>query len=80
MTEATETAQYSVLCGRKALHYPDVSARALRAGRVMMIMIKNRQFWGCFASTVGIECKLSLRKRGNAENPRAIKRGQKKAG
>ena len=50
MTEATETAQYSVLCGRKALHYPDVSARALRAGRVMMIMMKNRQFWGCFAS------------------------------
>ena len=51
MTEATETAQYSVLCGQKALHYPDVSARALRAGRVMMIMMKNRPFWGCFAST-----------------------------
>ena len=51
MTEATETAQYSVLCGRKALHYPDVSARARRAGPVMMIMMKKRQFWGCFAST-----------------------------
>ena len=79
MTEATETAQYSVLCGRKALHYPDVSARALRAGRVMMIMMKNRPFSGCFASTVGIHRHSSLRKRENAENTRAIKRGPTEA-